>query len=364
MSQETRRTRLTLVTESDEERLSGGFLYQRRIAEAAPNESVDLRLETLRSRPPLLGLLDGRGLQARLADSDAVLVDSLVAARVALWLKGWPGRLPLLGLVHQQPGGADGGRLRAALQKRLDLLAYHRCQALLVTSDFIAERLAQAGLSPSLMTVVPPGRDLPNNRHPVAPQEMRRGRRAAALCVSNWRRNKGIHLVLEALAPLHDSLVTLHLVGDPTAEPAYTRELRALISAPELRERVVAHGPVEPGRLPEVLAGADFLVQASRHEAYGSAVAEAMSAGLPVVAFRVDNLPYLVRDRIDGILVEYGELPALSAALALLAGDSKRRLEMARHAKERSAGFPTWAQTSRRFFDAVRAAISARTATS
>jgi len=55
--------------------------------------------------------------------------------------------------------------------------------------------------------------------------------------------------------------------------------------------------------VPAVLAAADCLVAPSRFEGFGLAVAEAMAAGLPVVASNVNALPELVEDGVSGLLV-------------------------------------------------------------
>jgi glycosyltransferase involved in cell wall biosynthesis len=176
--------------------------------------------------------------------------------------------------------------------------------------------------------------------------------------VSNWRRNKGIHLLLRALARLSPEIATLHLVGDTNAEPAYTRRLRAFIARNDLVQRVVVHGSVSAIRVGELLADADLFVQASRHEAYGMAVAEAMAAGLPVIAFRVDNLPYLVRDGVDGMLLPYGDVLALAAAIKRLAEAAEHRGELGRSARSRAMTFPTWADSADRFYGVIKRALS------
>jgi glycosyltransferase involved in cell wall biosynthesis len=92
------------------------------------------------------------------------------------------------------------------------------------------------------------------------------------------------------------------------------------------------------GRVAEaagILGQLDVLVLPSRQEPFGTVVAEAMAAGTPVVATRVDGLPELVTDGVTGALVEPGDTAALAVAvLRVLA----RRDEMgaaARQAAER-----------------------------
>jgi glycosyltransferase involved in cell wall biosynthesis len=72
------------------------------------------------------------------------------------------------------------------------------------------------------------------------------------------------------------------------------------------------------GRVAEaagILGHLDVLVLPSRQEPFGTVVAEAMAAGTPVVATRVDGLPELVVDGVTGALVEPGDTAALAVAV-------------------------------------------------
>jgi glycosyltransferase involved in cell wall biosynthesis len=72
------------------------------------------------------------------------------------------------------------------------------------------------------------------------------------------------------------------------------------------------------GRVAEaagILGHLDVLVLPSLQEPFGTVVAEAMAAGTPVVATRVDGLPELVVDGITGALVEPGDTAALAVAV-------------------------------------------------
>jgi glycosyltransferase involved in cell wall biosynthesis len=64
-----------------------------------------------------------------------------------------------------------------------------------------------------------------------------------------------------------------------------------------------------------ILHHLDVLVLPSRQEPFGTVVAEAMAAGTPVVATRVDGLPELVQDGVTGALVEPGDTAALAVAV-------------------------------------------------
>ena len=347
-----------LVTLGDPTQLSGGYLYHQRMAAAAPTHGAQLGFVSIPRRAFPLALAASRTLLRRLGPTDAVLIDSIVAALAAPWLRRLGRTTPVVAVVHQEPGGVDAAPWRSAIQRRLDLSAYRRVTTIIVVSDFLANELRIQRIDGSRITVVPPGRDAAQQQPVVPAGDLRAGRAVAAICVSNWTRNKGVHWLLEATAVLNPATVTLHLVGDTAVDPTYSRAIRARIARDDLRKRVVVHGRVPPAQVAGMLDAADLMVHPSRHESYGGACAEAMAAGLPVIASRVDNLPYLIRDGIDGILVPPGDVPRLAAAIAVVANDAARRNQMGASARSRAMAWPTWNQSADRFYQTIRQAIA------
>lgn len=84
-----------------------------------------------------------------------------------------------------------------------------------------------------------------------------------------------------------------------------------------------------------VLANADLFVSASRIEGFGNAIWEALACGVPVVAMDAGPpVRALVRDGIDGIIVDGNTMAALAEALAELMGDETKRATYASRAPE------------------------------
>jgi glycosyltransferase involved in cell wall biosynthesis len=79
----------------------------------------------------------------------------------------------------------------------------------------------------------------------------------------------------------------------------------------------------------------DVLVLPSANEGTPVSVIEALAAARPVVATRVGGTPDVVREGVDGFLVELGDVGTIAARLAELAADPELRKQMGEAGRER-----------------------------
>jgi glycosyltransferase involved in cell wall biosynthesis len=332
----------SLLTLGSPDQLTGGYLYHRRVSDLAPAHGARLDLVSLPDLPFPLPAALGPRLLRRVRGSDVVVVDSIAAAYLAPWRPG----PPLVAVLHQPPGGIDHGPLRRSLQAALDRALYRRCSLLVLA----AGALAGPWLPPVPTAVVAPGRNVgPPSDDP--PLDLRQGRRAALLSVGNWVPRKGALDLLEAFAGLPGDVATLHLVGRTDLDRRYGRRVSARLARPDLAGRVVVHGPVHPDRMSALYRAADVFVLPSYSDPYGTVYGEAMAAGLPVVGWRAGNLPNLADHDREGLVLEPGDRPALTAALAHLAVDADDRLRLGTAAAARARDLPTWEDTTARFVE-------------
>jgi len=364
----TRIMTIALLTLGDPGRLTGGYLYHQRLARLAPRHDSRIAFVSFPDRPfPLAASAAPAVLRrSRALGAHVLVLDSIAAAFLGPWLAIRRPALPLVGMLHQPPGGIDHGPLRTAVQARLDRLAYRLTRRLLVASESLADDLLAEGVPRARLRVVPPGRDVAGSAGPPGrdvagsagppPGDLRHGRQAALLCVANWVERKGIHSLLDAFARLPSDVATLHLAGDDRADPAYAAQLRARLARPDLTGRVVVHGPLSLERVAALYQAADAFVLPSLKEPYGTVYGEAMTYGLPVVGWRAGNLPYLADHDREGLLVAPGDVLGFSGALLRLATDASLRARLGAAARARALARPTWEESGALFFAAVREA--------
>src|SRR6516225_7467320 len=133
----TRTLRALLITLGDPNQLTGGYLFHRRLVELAPAHAATLEFVSFPVRRFPLGLFDTRRVirQVEGRQPDVVVLDSIVAWCLAVAAP----RRPMVGLLHQPPGGIDFGPVRTTLQAALDSWAYRHLRRLLVASESLAD---------------------------------------------------------------------------------------------------------------------------------------------------------------------------------------------------------------------------------
>ncbi len=141
---------------------------------------------------------------------------------------------------------------------------------------------------------------------------------------------KGHKTFLEAartIASGHDNVKFL-IVGDGPME----EELRIEAARLNLGQRVVFAG--FRGDMPEIYGLSDVMVNASSIEGLPMTILEAMASRVPVVAARTGGIPGIIKDGETGLLVDSGDVGALSTRIESLIEDPGRRRQLASAAFE------------------------------
>lgn len=89
----------------------------------------------------------------------------------------------------------------------------------------------------------------------------------------------------------------------------------------------------------ELLADSDIFVLSSIAEGFGLVLVEAMALGLPIVSTDVGAVKEVVRDGVNGILVEPNSPRALANAMETLIKDKEKRKQMGQAGIEIASGF-------------------------
>ena len=146
------------------------------------------------------------------------------------------------------------------------------------------------------------------------------------IAVGRYVYQKGFDLLLQAWAKIekNHSDWQMAIYGDGNREP-YEQQMKELgIDS----SRCHLNGPTAD--IQKEYVNSSVFVFSSRFEGFGMVLVEAMACGLPVVSFACPCGPKdIVKDGDDGLLVENGNVNALTDSLIRLMGDADLRRRMA-----------------------------------
>jgi len=162
----------------------------------------------------------------------------------------------------------------------------------------------------------------------VGGERSRRHRDRFTICSSGaLTPERGLPVLLEACAALRDwgRDVRLLLLGSGPEEAALRGHCKALGLEQQVEFRVAP----DYSMLCASYRASHVFVLPSFSETLPLSLLDAMAAGLPGVASRVGAIPEMIRDGVDGLLVNPADVQELADALAQLMDDPELRQELA-----------------------------------
>jgi len=220
---------------------------------------------------------------------------------------------------------------------------WRKADAVVANSDGLRRLAAQTDAQVPIQ-VIPNGVDV------AAFAEQSRDWSAARLViVGRLVYQKGIDVLLQALAGLRDQAWELTVVGDGPLRVQLEQQATDL----GLNDRVVFVGWLDPAAVRAQLAQATLFPYPSRDEGMPNAVLEAMAAGLPVVATHIAGNEELVQDGVNGHLVPRDDVDALRAALEELIQDHALRASMGAASRALVEANYAWERTADAYLDLI-----------
>lgn len=275
-----------------------------------------------------------RRLGARLADRRLLSASRDQAAffgsQFALLQEPWLPRPHALGTAyfHGRPGTTGMPEFDASYRA---LCTHHSELARVqVTHAEMHELVLSSGIDPSKVFRIPIGVDIasfsPQTEATRAKARAELGLPAAAFVIGSFQKDgvgwedgrapkaiKGPDVLLEALGRLRERVPELHVILSGPAR-GFVRAGLERLGIPYVHPRLERYEEI--GRLYSAL---DAYVVPSRQEGGPKGVLEAMASGVPLVSTRVGQAAELVRDGVNGWLVEVEDAERLADRLASVA---------------------------------------------
>jgi UDP-glucose:(heptosyl)LPS alpha-1,3-glucosyltransferase len=231
-------------------------------------------------------------------------------------------------------------RLVMFLERRI----YTRPNTMLVslsrkTSYQVADLFGRSGDSPLIYAGLDQKRFNPQGRLSLrarARKEMGIAENSfALLLIGNDWRNKGVPVLLQALAEIGALTLELLFVSREDIEP-----VRAIARDQKLERQI--HFLPPRNDIEFYYAAADAYVGPSLEDSYALPPAEAMACGLPVIVSEAAGVSEIISDGVDGLILRNpADAAALARMIRRLYEDNELRNELGKNAARTAQGY-TW----------------------
>jgi glycosyltransferase involved in cell wall biosynthesis len=337
--------RIAWVVYAPWDQRTGGYLYDRLVVDALREGGDDVVVIDLDDRGRAR---DGLALRRRIRAirADVVVGDELCFRELAVAFAG-PAPYPRVLLVHHLTSWEGGSAAQGRAVQTLERAALRGADLVIATSEETATRL-RSEQQLSNIAVVEPGAD----RIPHGARRAMKADDLHVIFVGTLTSRKRVLELVHAFVKTAPAHARLTLAGSTRRdEPYATRVMDTAHGA-----NVTTTGEVDEARLSALYADADLLALPSALEGYGIVLAEALHAGVPVLASRTGAAARLVHDGTDGLLVGDQDL---EGTLRRWFRDDALRSRLREGATDRAPTLPTWRAAATRFrehlLDAVRA---------
>lgn len=204
--------------------------------------------------------------------------------------------------IHGQGNDSIINRLCFSLFSKISIIA---------VSSSVRDFAVKFGILPSKIVVIPSGINLPTIDHNKT--RIRRN----ILFVGGLYREKGIEYLILAYNELIDVVTDNLLIVGEGDQKLY---LQNLVSKLNLQSRVFFCGSLPHEKVIDIMQRSLFLVAPSVNykssiEGTPIVLLEAMSVGLPIISTKVGGIPEVIKDDINGLLVDATDSEALRKAI-------------------------------------------------
>jgi len=261
--------------------------------------------------------------------------------------QGVPLILVSLGDIFDHPEQAFS-RPTNLLYRRSAVSSYQLASLVVVVGKQLKKRAIDCGAKSTHVKIIPNGIDLDYIRNRTNPICRKDGRDLQLLYVGRLSPEKGVEILLRALAKVGDRGIHLQIIGRGPDREA----LQSLAHDLDIVDKVEFWGHVSEDILWERYNCSDLVVIPSYADALPLVSLEAQAFGLPVIASEVGGLPDVIESNVNGILIPAGNVEAMSSAIISMYDNPAMRKRMSDSGLEMIKRFD-WKQVLNRFTNEV-----------
>ena len=158
------------------------------------------------------------------------------------------------------------------------------------------------------------------------------------ISVGRFSKEKGYVDLIEIFAKFHQTNPDWHL--DLVGDGSERNKIVDRIYQHQLTDYIKVHGYLKKKEINELLSKSSLYIMTSYTESFGIVLIEAMSHGIPCLAFTsADGANELIQNNKNGYLIENRDFDEMIHKMEELANDKNKRLELGKNAREFSLNY-------------------------
>jgi glycosyltransferase involved in cell wall biosynthesis len=248
----------------------------------------------------------------------------------------------LMGILLNKPSllklassgrGGDLQRARKTLWGRVFLFMAKKASRIIMVSKTVEQELMAERVNPEKLCRISNGVNLKSydkeKNKVLARKTLKIPDRKTVIYTGRLSPEKGIDFLLRCFSKVAQSTSCQLII---IAEGPEKKHIMKRIDQLALSHAIRVLPRVD--EIAPYLKAADLFVLPSQFEGLSNSLLEAMACGLPVISTKVGGSIDIIENRVNGLLVEYGDEDGLSQAISQVLGDSDLAVNLGNHARE------------------------------
>lgn len=330
---------------------SGGYLYDRQLLSYLQGQGDRVEIISLKAGS-YIGDLISRDVPDVIGSQqlDILIQDELAYPLLFNLNASLKARMncPIVSLVHLLDSSRPRMGWRRYLAQVVERRYLNSVDGLILNSRNTRHKvfeLLSGDVPPSIVAVPAADHQVPVIPEPSEAIPAQRDTVLHILYLGNVIRQKGLHVLLQALERMKQDCFRLTVAGRLDMEPAYVKQIRRQIKCSDLEPSVQLTGPLSGPEVSSCYQQHDILVLPSVNEAYGIVYIEAQGFGLPVIGTHAGGAAEIIKHGRNGYLIDPGDSRSLAELLTALSHDRALLKFLGNNARDSYNQHPTWADS-------------------
>lgn len=209
-----------------------------------------------------------------------------------------------------------------------------RVDRIIAVSEGVKREIAGYGIDEKKMHVIHNGVDTDffRPKKPIYREKYGAGFDHVIIFSGRLVKQKGIEYLMDAMKIVLEEYrkTGLIIVGEGALRESMEKRAKRL----GISENVVFTGFLPEKELPYMFSSTDLMVLPSISEPFGIALIEALATGIPAIGTRVGGIPEMIKDGINGFLVNPRNSEEMAEKIITLLSDEDLRIEMGKEARK------------------------------